>query len=376
MNELAPHKTIFPSQILDSDSVSLVRTIMPSNIVNCSKLEEGGSQADTDGYLDICDENGIARTRITVQIKHLTYQAVGDDAYYDIPVELFGYAGIHKGDVVVFIACDTDNKRFYWKYISLEEVAKIKESEKELQKTYRYHFAGEDICSSSNVDSVIAKWKRLYENRMSSIRDERQLAESFASLQKNAFNLVSTELYGIEDSHIARQQVHDINKWISHPSCENAERICLLVGDAGVGKSAVLKEVVDTQPDNNKKYLCIKADTIDESGNNITLEKLRDTISFFSVGFEEVILIIDQIDALSQCLSIDRKYLNIMMTLLASLGNWANVRALVSCRRFDLEYDSDLRSLENKAKLIEIGELTDDEIFDAAVEIIEEEERT
>lgn len=365
MNELTPHMSIYESGILDRDSVLLVRTIMPSNIVNSSKLEEGGSQADTDGYLDICDKNGFARARITVQIKHLTYSSVNDSAYYDIPVELYAYAGIHKGDIVVFIACDTDNQRFFWKYISLEDVRQIQESEKGLQHTYRYHFSQEEICSASNVNDVLALWRRLYDDRMASIKDARQLAESFASLQKNAFYLVSTELYGIEDSHISRQQVHDINEWISGLSCGEDERICLLVGEAGVGKSAVLKEVIYSHQDTNKKYLCIKADTIDDSGNNITLEKMRDTIGFFSAGVNEVILIIDQIDALSQCLSNDRNHLNMMMALLASLGDWPNVRAIVSCRRFDLEYDSDLRSLENKAKRIDIGELTIDEVLAA-----------
>lgn len=181
MNELTPHKTIYSSKILDSDSISLFRTIMPSNIVDCSKLEEGGSQADTDGYLDICDENGFARARITVQVKHLTYASENDTAFYDIPEELYAYAGIHKGDVVVFIASDTENKRLFWKYISLEDVRKISESEKNLQNTYRHHFSSEEICSSSNVNDVLAVWKGLYEDRMASIKDERQLAESFAS---------------------------------------------------------------------------------------------------------------------------------------------------------------------------------------------------
>lgn len=365
MNELTPHKSIFDSQILDSDSVSLVRTIMPSNIVNSSKLEEGGSQADTDGYLDICDENGFARARITVQIKHLTHAAESGTAFYDIPVELYAYAGIHKGDVVVFIASDTENKRLFWKYISLEDVRKISESEKNLQNTYRHHFSSEEICSSLNVNDVLAVWKGLYEDRMFSIRDERQLAESFASLQKKAFNLISTELYGMEASYISRHQVRDINEWISHRSNGDAERVCLLVGDAGVGKSAVLKKVIDSQRENNKKYLCIKADAIDNTGNIITLEKIRDTIEFFSIGFDEVILIIDQIDALSQCLSNDRNHLNMMMTLLTSLGDWPNVRAIVSCRKYDLNYDSDLRALERKAKRIDIGDLTDDEVVAA-----------
>lgn len=365
MNELTPHKTIYSSKILDSDSISLFRTIMPSNIVDCSKLEEGGSQADTDGYLDICDENGFARARITIQVKHLTYAAENDTAYYDIPVELYAYAGIHKGEVVVFIAGDTENKRLYWKYISLEDVRIISENEKNLQNTYRHHFSLEEICSSSNVNDVIAVWKGLYDDRMASIKDERQLAESFASLQKKAFYLISTELYGMEASYISRHQVRDINEWISHPSNGDAERICLLVGEAGVGKSAVLKKVIDSQRENNKKYLCIKADAIDNTGNIITLEKIRDTIEFFSIGFDEVILIIDQIDALSQCLSNDRNHLNMMMTLLTSLGDWPNVRAIVSCRKYDLNYDSDLRTLERKAKRIDIGDLTDDEVVAA-----------
>lgn len=126
-----------------------------------------------------------------------------------------------------------------------------------------------------------------------------------------------------------------------------------------------MKEVVDSLNPDTCRSLCIKADAIDDFGNNITLEKMRGVIEFYSIGKKEILLFIDQIDALSQCMSNDRGHLNVMMTLLSSLENWSNVRAIVSCRNYDLNYDSDLCNLKNKAHLIEIGNLTDDEVAGA-----------
>ena len=101
MNEILPHKTIYPSNTLDSDSIALIRSILPNKIVKSDKLEEGGSQSDIDGYLEICDAAGYARAKITVQIKHLTLKKKPEEAYYDIPSELYGYADIHP-DFVTF----------------------------------------------------------------------------------------------------------------------------------------------------------------------------------------------------------------------------------------------------------------------------------
>lgn len=365
MNEILPHKTIYPSNTLDSDSIALIRSILPNKIVKSDKLEEGGSQSDIDGYLEICDAAGYARAKITVQIKHLTLKKKPEEAYYDIPSELYGYADIHKGEVVVFIACDTEIERFFWKAISLDDIIRIKESDKGLQKTYRCHFSKDEICSASTVNDTISAWRELYNQKMASIQDAKKLAEDFAALQKSYFNIISTQLHGISDSHIVRHQVDEIKEWISNSRGDGDARICLLVGDAGVGKSAVLKEVVDSLNPDTCRSLCIKADAIDDFGNNITLEKMRGVIEFYSIGKKEILLFIDQIDALSQCMSNDRGHLNVMMTLLSSLENWSNVRAIVSCRNYDLNYDSDLCNLKNKAHLIEIGNLTDDEVAGA-----------
>ena len=59
-------------------------------------------------------------------------------------------------------------------------------------------------------------------------------------------------------------------------------------------------------------------------------------------------MIIDQIDALSQSLTNDRTHLNMMMAVLSSLEDWTNVKAVVSCRKYDLEYDSILNDLKSR----------------------------
>lgn len=50
------------------------------------------------------------------------------------------------------------------------------------------------------------------------------------------------------------------------------------------------------------------------------------------------------------------------MAILSSLEDWTNVKAVVSCRKYDLEYDSVLNSLKDKSTIIEIGELSDEEV--------------
>lgn len=362
MSEILPHKTIYPSNILDKETVSLVRNILPKNIVEASSLQEGGSQTDIDGHIRICDDEGYERAIITVQIKHLTNASSGDTAFYDIPSTLYGYAGIHKGEVVIFIAGKPEKGRFFWKYISLKDVKDIEISERSDQKSFRYNFSPTAICSKSNVIDVVRSWKELYTQRMNAIKDEEQQAEQFVKLQMASFGSISTELYGIANSHICRHQLEELRQWVLKTANNKDKRVCLLVGNAGVGKSALLKEFISTYDRSSAQCICIKADSISVLGNPITLERIQDTITYYSAKSDSVILIVDQIDALSQCLSNDRNQLNAILSILSSLKEWPNVRAVVSCRKYDLEYDSSLNNIKDLSETIELGELTDEEV--------------
>ncbi len=367
MEELKPHKTIYPSKNLDQESIATIKKILPNTVVDCSNLEEGGSQADIDGYIVICDSEGYANVKISVQVKHLTDAPKNGDVHYDIPSQLYGYAGIHKGEVVVFIAADPENESFYWNAIDLEAVKRIEENGK-IQKTYRHHFSDSEVCTTSNVNNTLNAWRRLYGRRMESIKDDRYESEHFTALQKSYFNVISSEIHGVEDSHIERREVEEIIAWISSPISAEG-KLCLLVGNAGVGKSAIMKEVIASVNDGNLRYLCIKADTINEAGNNVTLERIRDTIEYYSHEAEKVILFVDQIDALSPCIVNDRSRLNILIAILSSLSEWKNVKSVVSCRTYDLDYDADLFRLKETAKVVNVGKLTEEEVSSVLVKI-------
>ena len=365
VGELVPNKSQSESRKLDGRSILLLKTMLPDHLVDCQQLQEGGTLSNIDGCLELLCEDGTSCGKIVVQVKHLTYPEKDGSVFYPIPMSIYAYSERHKGELVMFIACDDVNKKFYWRNIDSIAIEEFKNKSDHIQSSARYYFRDSEKCAESSVVETVNAWRELYVQKMASIQDGKKLAEDFAALQKSYFNIISTQLHGISDSHIVRHQVDEIKEWISKSRGDGDARICLLVGDAGVGKSAVLKEVVDSLNLETCRSLCVKADAIDDFGNNITLEKMRGVIEFYSIGKKEILLFIDQIDTLSQCMSNDRGHLNVMMTLLSSLEDWPNVRAIVSCRNYDLNYDSDLCNLKNKAHLIEIGNLTDNEVAGA-----------
>ena len=362
INELLPNINVAESAKHDRRSIWFLEGILTDELVDCSQLQAGGTLSNIDGYLEILDENGRAREKITVQVKHLTYSERNGKVFYDIPQSIYAYAERHKGELVFFIACDYAARKFYWRNIDTAAVEEFKNKSDHIQTKSRYYFQEREKCSEDNIRETIELWRRLYNQKMESIKDEKYLADQFASRQRMCFNAVSSELHGVKDSHIPRHQVDEIVQWID---METEKNICLLAGDAGVGKSAVLKDLIAVLSGKGVKHLCVKADAIDENGNPVSLGDMQDTLAYYSTEADKVILIVDQIDALSQALTNDRTHLNMMMAILSSLNDWPNVRAVVSCRRYDLEYDSVLNSLKGKSTVIEIGELTEKEVATA-----------
>lgn len=360
--ELRPNRNISESVLHDRRSINFLKSILPDDCVDCSQLQDGGTLPNIDGYFEILDKHGIAQEKIIVQVKHLTYPEKNGKVFYDIPESVYAYAEIHKGELVFFIACDYTSKKFYWRNIDTTAIEEFKNKSDRIRTKARYYFKDNEKCGEKNVEAAIELWRQLYKQKMESIKDDKYLADLFASRQKMYFNAVSSELHGVRDSHIPRHQVDEIVQWISKDLVQDEGNICLLVGDAGVGKSAVLKDLIAILSENGVKYLCVKSDAIDDNGNPVSLSNMQDTLAYYSTEADKVILIIDQIDALSQSLTNDRTHLNMMMAVLSSLNNWPNVRAVVSCRKYDLEYDSVLNSLKDKSTIIEIGELTEEEV--------------
>ena len=79
--------------------------------------------------------------------------------------------------------------------------------------------------------------------------------------------------------------------------------------------------------------------------------------------YKRVILLIDQIDALSLSLSSNRTPLRSLLKLIRQVQLISNVRVVISCRPYDLEYDPLLDSLRIKNKW-ELKDFTKEQVLD------------
>lgn len=366
--DLQPNRSSWTSKRLDEKSVRLLRKILEDKRVDTSKVEEGGTEANIDGYISILDGNDTIVAKVTVQIKHLNNNAINEKGVcYDIPKSILAYAYRMKGEVVLFITCDTNNNIVYWKHIDRAFVESQIDNSESIQQTYRYYFNDNENLTENNVDSVIDLWETLYHEQMLSLKDEKAKLLDFLDVNLKSFEGIVTTFYGLKESHIARKETEQLFDWIQGDLTSEDCHLKLLVGNAGVGKTVIIKDLLDKLTASGIKCLTIKADyyniTEDET-SDFSLKKLHASLDLLVSEHKRVVFIIDQIDALSQYLSNDRNKLNILLNVIVAWEKKYNkdVRIIVSCRKYDLEYDPSLSQLKEHGTAIEVNSLDDKDV--------------
>lgn len=187
-----------------------------------------------------------------------------------------------------------------------------------------------------------------------------------------AFNKGSYELYDFAPTispAIHRPEVDLIKDWIARDaSTDQSSRIALLYGKAGIGKSVVMHDLLVALND-NPEYLVygLKSDQVEfvdteDLGRKIHLAQPIDfAISEMAQKYKRVVLLIDQIDALSLSLSSNRAPLRSLLKLIGQIKYISHVRVVISCRPYDLEYDPLLDELRIKNKW-ELKEFTPNQV--------------
>jgi hypothetical protein len=171
-------------------------------------------------------------------------------------------------------------------------------------------------------------------------------------LQNASYSLFQVKNYleKNKESHIVRKETEQIYNWIISDLSDNKKNILVLNGEKGIGKSTVLKDLYDiVSLDRKYNILGIKADkfyanSIKELESKLFINDVsfNDLINEVNTKKENLIVIIDQIDALSLTLSSNREYIQTYNRLVAELINEKNIRIIISTRSFDLEYDAEL----------------------------------
>lgn len=134
----------------------------------------------------------------------------------------------------------------------------------------------------------------------------------------------------------------------------------IVLGSPGSGKSALLATLGHRVMDRGYALLAIKADYLSNTVN--TLEDLRcddqlhlsmnprDAIKAVA-NRERVILLVDQLDAVSELLDRQPGRLNVLLTLIQSLAGTKGVHIVATCREFEFRHATQFARLEGFEQL-------------------------
>lgn len=171
-------------------------------------------------------------------------------------------------------------------------------------------------------------------------------------IKRGSFQMQSIrDTFGKQGLHLERDETEQLYQWIITDLQPDQRSLAVLEGGAGGGKTVIIKDLYDKLVTGNIPVLGLKADKF-QSSELTELEKKifgKDNIhivpAITSLALKEklVVVIIDQIDALSQSLSSKRDFMTTYCGLIHELIALKGVRVVISARTFDLEYDDDLR---------------------------------
>lgn len=199
------------------------------------------------------------------------------------------------------------------------------------------------------------------------------VSDNYVESPSSAFDNGSFELLDYTptiEPAIPREEVGMIKAWIEkNAGAEKSSRLGLLYGKAGIGKSVVMHDLlVALQSNDDYKVLGLKSDQVEFIDTDDLSHKLRlaqpieKVVKELAQMYKRVVLLIDQIDALSLSLSSNRTPLRSLLKLIGQIQDIPNVRVVISCRPYDLEYDPMLDNLRIKNKW-ELKELAKERVL-------------
>ncbi len=166
--------------------------------------------------------------------------------------------------------------------------------------------------------------------------------------------------YFYKNCKIERQEIEQIVKALD---CTNSNKFIFVTGNAGSGKSIILKEVAKHCKSNKISILPIdirnydNINNIDELGENIFNKKESPVTILQNLSQEkDSIIIIDQLDSLSTVSGRNINKWQVVEKLLNSSKAYSNLKIIIACRSFDLEKDSRLNNFKrvNQEQIVEI----------------------
>lgn len=176
----------------------------------------------------------------------------------------------------------------------------------------------------------------------------------------------------IPDYHIKRQETDVLYDWLSKPVDPEEvkeKRVSVLLAGAGFGKTVILHDLQIRLEAEGTPVLSIKSDNIFDS-SDCTVDKALNlgapaaTVIRQIALDQKVVVLIDQIDALSAVLSADRRPLASITAFINEITCIPNVRVIISCRQYDFDYENAFVRYKDSNR-VKVQELTEENVVEA-----------
>lgn len=222
------------------------------------------------------------------------------------------------------------------------------------------------VTDNSRVDQLIS----LIEAKIDATNDfqvtEQSILQQFetASLQLSSYR---DYLYNLNDSHIERHETTEVLSWINKPLKPEEEPVLIVAGNPGYGKTVILKDVLASLNEFKTPAIAIKADryyanSVQDLTEKLSLEHpLLQLVQKLKHTYDKVVVIIDQLDSLSQSITSRRDYIDTYNQLIYQLKLINGIRIVISIRTFDLNYDFEFSKYKDRQKVI-VKPLSEDQV--------------
>lgn len=212
----------------------------------------------------------------------------------------------------------------------------------------RFFMLEQGSISNEAQDKSALKWTN-------SNLDSTITAEQIASFISQDILSVKNYFGNTESNFILRNEVSELHQWILSPIKSDELNLAVLAGNAGVGKSVIVSQLYSKLHEDGIPVVCLKADrlafeTTAEMESELGIESgfnqfIRELINSKPIG----VVLIDQIDALSQSLSSNLKPLSVFDRLIKKLAKFnQTLKVIIVSRIYELNYDPIIAAYNNK----------------------------
>lgn len=274
-----------------------------------------------------CKNKYINNTKDTKIISELLDDLINEVESTNIEflnIDTFIFANSFKQDTVLQNKASELSTQYGFTIVvwSWEEIEKLLETHINVAKHYYPYFFDNSILTEQNIKQ---------------------------KFNENSVLLLSSVSLYIEKNFIDMPEFDKTLEFINKE--DSGDNLLVITGKAGIGKTALLSKIQNNFIENNIAYLSIKSDKFDiENKDSISkffgVENILHSIKQLARK-ENVIVLIDQLDALSLTMSSNQKTINLILEFIEQLKYISNVKIIVSIREYDLKNDPLFKSLND-----------------------------